>query len=248
MWWAVAAAMAGEPALEIGGSFGVIAAQAPAQDALTSAFYGAPRLGLWPGARAGVEIELGITSGPSGVADAGMSGFAPRAQLAVHPLGDAVAGPRLFAGLGVDVQRHHGAMDVDGLPGVTTPWRTVGLLAVGGLGLDARIAGALRLRVDVGGLVILGHAGEPKEARVGLTATAGIAARFPVAADRDKDRIRDRDDACPDEAEDVDGFQDEDGCRDRDNDLDGVRDELDACPLDAEDLDGDRDEDGCPEG
>ena len=65
--------------------------------------------------------------------------------------------------------------------------------------------------------------------------------------DKDKDRIADEDDLCPDEAEDRDGFEDEDGCPDPDNDKDGILDVDDQCPLDPEDLDDYRDEDGCPD-
>ncbi|MEM1026059.1 MAG: OmpA family protein [Myxococcota bacterium] len=65
--------------------------------------------------------------------------------------------------------------------------------------------------------------------------------------DRDGDGILDRDDACPDEPEDFDGFEDEDGCPDFDRDRDGIPDDLDACPDDPEDLDGFQDEDGCPD-
>lgn len=65
--------------------------------------------------------------------------------------------------------------------------------------------------------------------------------------DSDRDGIPNSEDACPDEQEDLDGFQDEDGCPDPDNDLDGILDEVDACPDDPEDLDGFEDEDGCPE-
>jgi len=83
-------------------------------------------------------------------------------------------------------------------------------------------------------------------------------------------------DKCPDEPEDVDGFQDKDGCPDPDNDgdtvldvndkcpmeagdpankgcpiqdrdKDGVADALDKCPDIPEDRDGFEDDDGCPE-
>jgi OOP family OmpA-OmpF porin len=54
-------------------------------------------------------------------------------------------------------------------------------------------------------------------------------------------------DKCPNEAEDKDGFQDEDGCPDPDNDGDGVADAQDKCPNEAEDKDGFQDEDGCPD-
>ncbi|MBZ5715589.1 OmpA family protein [Nannocystis pusilla] len=47
----------------------------------------------------------------------------------------------------------------------------------------------------------------------------------PVA-DRDGDGLIDVRDACPDEPEDHDGFADDDGCVDRDNDADGIVDAL----------------------
>ncbi|MCY1010878.1 OmpA family protein [Nannocystis pusilla] len=85
-------------------------------------------------------------------------------------------------------------------------------------------------------------------------------------ADRDADRVPDARDGCPDEPEDVDAFEDEDGCVDRDNDRDGVPDayewidgrwtncdrrikngnETDCRNL-PEDLDGEWDHDGCPD-
>ncbi|MBF5042686.1 OmpA family protein [Aggregicoccus sp. 17bor-14] len=94
--------------------------------------------------------------------------------------------------------------------------------------------------------------------------------------DRDGDGVPDPADKCPDQAEDKDGFQDEDGCPELDNDQDGIVDSADKCPdvsgpmqnlgcpivdkdgdgvLDAqdkcpsepEDKDGFQDEDGCPD-
>ena len=69
----------------------------------------------------------------------------------------------------------------------------------------------------------------------------------PKNLDRDGDGIPDATDQCPDEAEDIDGFQDEDGCPELDNDQDGVPDIQDRCPLEAEDIDGFQDDDGCPD-
>ncbi len=60
--------------------------------------------------------------------------------------------------------------------------------------------------------------------------------------DIDKDGIRDTDDKCPEEAEDLDGFQDEDGCPDVDNDADGVPDLQDCCAMKP----GDAANQGCP--
>ena len=74
---------------------------------------------------------------------------------------------------------------------------------------------------------------------------AGVAA--PGRNDHDGDGIPDSVDACPDEAEDKDGFQDEDGCPDADNDGDGIADGNDECPNEPEDKDGFQDDDGCPE-
>lgn len=65
--------------------------------------------------------------------------------------------------------------------------------------------------------------------------------------DKDGDGIPDSEDKCPTIAEDMDGFQDEDGCPDFDNDNDGVADKDDKCPNEGEDRDGFQDEDGCPD-
>ncbi len=78
--------------------------------------------------------------------------------------------------------------------------------------------------------------------------------------DTDGDGIPDEIDRCPLDAEDKDGFQDEDGCPDADNDGDGIVDAMDACPNNPGpltnrgcpvlDRDGDGvpdDEDRCPE-
>jgi outer membrane protein OmpA-like peptidoglycan-associated protein len=65
--------------------------------------------------------------------------------------------------------------------------------------------------------------------------------------DADGDGIPDDLDMCPNEAEDKDGFEDEDGCPDPDNDGDGILDVDDKCPDEPEDMDGFEDEDGCPD-
>ena len=65
--------------------------------------------------------------------------------------------------------------------------------------------------------------------------------------DRDGDGYADDVDECPRDPEDFDGFEDEDGCPERDNDRDGLPDPTDNCPTDPEDIDGFEDEDGCPD-
>lgn len=59
--------------------------------------------------------------------------------------------------------------------------------------------------------------------------------RTPRAAktDSDRDGVLDGSDRCPREPEDLDGFQDTDGCPDADNDGDGVADADDKCPNQA---------------
>jgi hypothetical protein len=65
--------------------------------------------------------------------------------------------------------------------------------------------------------------------------------------ERDGDGILDADDACPTASEDMDGYEDQDGCPDADNDGDTIADDADKCINDSEDLDGFQDTDGCPE-
>ncbi len=69
----------------------------------------------------------------------------------------------------------------------------------------------------------------------------------PIHLDTDGDGIEDPQDSCPSEAEDTDGWEDEDGCPEADNDDDGHLDADDPCPDEAEDIDQFEDEDGCPD-
>jgi outer membrane protein OmpA-like peptidoglycan-associated protein len=64
----------------------------------------------------------------------------------------------------------------------------------------------------------------------------------PVAKDTDGDGVPDDIDRCALDPEDRDGFQDEDGCPDPDNDADGIVDKTDACP----DAAGPIENKGCP--
>ena len=69
----------------------------------------------------------------------------------------------------------------------------------------------------------------------------------PIERDTDEDGFLDEQDKCPLEAEDVDQFEDDDGCPEADNDSDQVLDAVDRCPNDPEDADGFEDADGCPD-
>ncbi len=71
----------------------------------------------------------------------------------------------------------------------------------------------------------------------------GCAPSTLVASDRDGDGVAADRDRCADAAEDKDGFQDGDGCPDRDDDQDGVPDDKDRCPQ----LAGKPETQGCPD-
>ncbi len=96
-----------------------------------------------------------------------------------------------------------------------------------------------------GGMGVLPGLGAPDWRMFG---GVSVAPSFdPNMRDTDKDGIMDGMDQCVREPEDLDDFQDEDGCPEEDNDADGVIDRLDRCPLDAEDIDGFQDKNGCPD-
>jgi outer membrane protein OmpA-like peptidoglycan-associated protein len=91
------------------------------------------------------------------------------------------------------------------------------------------------------------EANTPPEKCAGL-AVVVAAPLPPECVDADNDRICADTDRCPDQAEDLDGFEDTDGCpEDQDTDGDGIMDSIDQCVLDVEDRDSYLDEDGCPD-
>ncbi len=89
---------------------------------------------------------------------------------------------------------------------------------------------------------------DPHDAYPDWEAIISISHSRPVAsADTDGDGIPDYRDACVELPEDLDGFEDEDGCPDPDNDGDGIPDALDLAPNKPEDFDGFEDDDGIPD-
>jgi outer membrane protein OmpA-like peptidoglycan-associated protein len=117
-------------------------------------------------------------------------------------------------------------------------------------GTDAVEGGlALQFHPMNSDLVFLGGAGLGFTEAVGAPRTrifAGITfAR--ESSDQDNDGINDDKDQCMSAPEDVDGYQDADGCPDPDNDGDGFADARDKCPNEPELKNGFQDEDGCPD-
>ncbi len=78
-------------------------------------------------------------------------------------------------------------------------------------------------------------------------ATGPVAAERARPGDADGDGVPDKDDLCPNEPEDRDGFEDADGCPDPDNDKDRIPDLSDKCPNEPETYNGTDDDDGCPD-
>ncbi len=139
--------------------------------------------------------------------------------------------------------------------GADRPWARTGL---GGVDLGVNLG--YRFTPNVGVFVQPGVYALFPDFSMGLQATIGLDFAIgevggvepepepePEDNDRDGDRIDNINDVCPDEAEDIDGFEDTDGCPEADNDNDGIVDGADACPREAEDMDDFEDQDGCPE-
>lgn len=106
---------------------------------------------------------------------------------------------------------------------------------------------SLRMLVDDWSVLVGGEAGlngGMGAPRARAVLSLGYAPRIK---DADHDTLEDHVDQCPDVAEDLDGFEDGDGCPEVDNDRDGVSDTDDRCPKELEDNDDFQDDDGCPD-
>jgi hypothetical protein len=107
----------------------------------------------------------------------------------------------------------------------------------------------------------LNHASTPEHISLPWTCTDGIDNDLDTLpdlfdCDTDADGTANYFDTCPFRAEDMDGYQDDDGCPDADNDMDGICDPgltsyacsgSDGCRNVAETIDGFKDTDGCPD-
>lgn len=147
-------------------------------------------------------------------------------------------------------------------PGVEGDWLDLQLELVGGFlpGLAGRALANLPLEL-LGGAIFRPALRWSIYAGAGAGISNGIAVpdwrliagvRYTVGLptrggrkDSDGDGITDKQDRCPEAAEDLDGFEDNDGCPEQDNDRDGILDDDDECPDDAEEPNGDKD--GCPD-
>jgi outer membrane protein OmpA-like peptidoglycan-associated protein len=210
---------------------------------------------------------LGIAlpvSFPTGDGDAlrGADGFTLGGQLLL-------AGHLGRVGLGASVGYRWRSEHPAGLPwgdGVGIgPWLSIGLtdsLSLRGemyaeklVGTDAgsadfpiEVLGGLELRL--GGVALYGGAsfgltdgvGDPDFRIIGGVRYRRNAPDRQGFKDSDGDRVLDKDDGAPYEAEDEDGFRDDDGVPEPDNDGDGILDGDDECP----ELTGEPARRGCP--
>lgn len=137
------------------------------------------------------------------------------------------------------------AVEVTGNVAYSAPLSTPNAHGVEWLGsVYRRLSGDMVLRAG-GGSGLTDAAGTPS-----FRAILGIGyepAPEEIPVDTDLDGLVDTEDSCPLRAEDVDGFEDTDGCPDPDNDGDGILDADDACVDVPEDADTWKDDDGCPD-
>ncbi|MDG1482841.1 MAG: OmpA family protein [Myxococcota bacterium] len=173
------------------------------------------------------ELELGVTVGDALLINPSIGGMLRAETGRIDPL--------FAAGVGLMYRSLDGESDMDMLVRV-------------GPGVAIDLTDTLAFRSDLRLINALGKSE--------FTNTAGASPSFEFLVgielqvgdkDTDGDGLSDKDDACPNQPEDFDQFEDEDGCPDADNDKDGVADTADTCPNEAEDADGFEDDNGCPD-
>ena len=104
----------------------------------------------------------------------------------------------------------------------------------------------LRFRLGAFHLGMAGGLGFPHRAVGAPSVRAIFSIQYaPEHSDQDLAGVPDGDDDCPLLPEDFDGFEDEDGCMDPDNDNDLIPDVDDQCPSETAEEGRDEDEDGC---
>lgn len=178
--------------------------------------------------------------------------YNPRGSVLVHLTPNARAD--LFIGMGagsqfVKVERDSEGVQPDGNDRALYVNPSQDFVMDGGPGLILQAVGPFHFRTDLRWYGTFGPDSQFDKADSfqNLEWTIGVDFRQEEKPDRDDDGIRNKDDRCPDDPEDLDGFDDADGCPDPDNDRDGIKDKRDDCPDEKEDMDGFEDGDGCPD-
>ncbi len=231
-------------------------ADAMEQPKLKSFALGGLRLGLGLGRRLGFEGEAMFVPTKVDPGDGGANVIGLRGHLRLNLLTGSVR-PFVVAGYGAHLLR------TDALTNDTDEaihW---------GLGVAIAVHDAVDLRIDGRHLIVpdrsTSGATNELELALGISVRLGGGSKAapppppprdpdprpefekpqPTNGDSDGDGVRDDQDRCPSQAEDRDGFEDEDGCADVDNDGDGIVDAADQCPDQPETKNGYLDDDGC---
>ena len=230
-----------------------------------SGFLGAGHVGLWPRvivdaelwrgrvhlvANAGALLQLGQTG--TWVDNRACPDQGSEASPARCGTGRQLSAPHLLtygvgAALSVVPGRLDLALELSGRTGLDAPFDADALNSAHELlaGVKLYLGRSSYLMLGVG----CGLRGDGANHAMGspdLRAFGGFVFE-PAVRDRDGDGLKDDVDRCPDQPEDVDRFEDSDGCPDPDNDRDRVLDVDDLCPNRPEDRDRFEDSDGCPD-
>ena len=257
------AAHAGEVGVGVSGG----AVWMDALEVLDDGWTVAPNASYWFNDTLGAELNLGIIGGNTAVSQGPdpfpYTAFTPRLNLIGRLYPDKRLQPLLAVGAGAFMKDVNDLTRTDGVPcdleigclGLPTGQNLdVDLVFAGGpgvvlpLGKDpassvVNLRADLRWLLNIGGENYMNHG----DSFLDWETTAGLWLRFGGTKDSDRDGLADDVDKCPDQPEDVDVFEDDDGCPEADNDNDGVLDAADACPVVKEDMDGFEDSDGCLE-
>ncbi|TNE85433.1 MAG: OmpA family protein [Deltaproteobacteria bacterium] len=208
-----------------------------------------PRFGYMVKPGAVIEGELAVHAGSTQFGDTSYFDLNPRVNF-VGILGmESRFQPLISMGLGLQMKNYG---DVIRYQFQDLPKSDLDLQINAGPGLQILATSNLAIRTDYRLLLTVGDdpMGTYGDNFVGWELTAGATYWLGEGfgkKDSDKDGVEDEVDKCPDAPEDLDGFEDTDGCPELDNDGDGVQDANDTCPELPEDLDEWEDEDGCPE-
>ena len=258
---AISPATAAAEPIEIGGFFGprrfaddvVLGADGQGMTSLGASVVLGPRIAkpilpwLVP------ELELALSPTTTEQYDVSVFWLEPRALIRLEALPNARVRPFFAIGAGMATtlsskrKIYDSGITIDGFAALGVGWNPGRGLA---LRLDLRV-GLLPTRGDAerpitteGELLLGVHFPLGRRAKASATP---LKLREPTEDDTDGDGWADGRDACPDRAEDHDGFEDQDGCPDIDNDIDQVLDISDKCATVPETYNGYDDDDGCPD-
>ncbi|MBT3218307.1 MAG: OmpA family protein, partial [Proteobacteria bacterium] len=216
--------------------------------------YVTPRVTWWYNDTLGFEGEIGVFTGKTRIGDFSHVTLTPKIGVVGNLAPKQLLEPMIVAGLGGFFKNTNCGSGVDchdrDVLGAEYVTPDADFLVNGGPAVQFRIGETpLSLRTDYRFVVNLGTESYRNRgtAFMDWEWTFNVNWRFGQMKDKDKDTVDDAVDQCLEEMEDLDSFEDEDGCPDNDNDNDSIVDADDTCPNEAEDVDKFEDEDGCPD-